>query len=59
MLTAARFPAPMAWTTVLGPVTASPPAKTPGRLVWPSSPAAMPPHRSFWMPVVVSTTSSL
>ena len=24
---------PIAWTTVLGPVTTSPPAKTPGRLV--------------------------
>ena len=59
MLTAACLPAPMALTTVWGPVTASPPAKTPGRLVLPDASVAMPPHLSLSMPVVVSTTASL
>ena len=44
LLTAAVLPAPMALTTVCGPVTASPPANTPGRLVLPFSSVAMPPH---------------
>ena len=33
MASAAAFPAAMASMTLLGPVTTSPPAKTPGRVV--------------------------
>ena len=43
MLLAPVLPAPMARMTVAAPVTASPPAKTPSREVWPFSSASMPP----------------
>jgi len=38
---AAVLPAPMARMTVAAPVTASPPANTPGREVWPVASSAM------------------
>ena len=50
---AAFLPAPMARITVAAPVTASPPAKTPGRVVAPFSSATRQPRRFVSSPAVV------
>ena len=59
MLLAPVLPAPMARMTVAEPVTASPPAKTPSRLVWPFSSASMPPLRVVLRFGVVERISGL
>ena len=50
MARAAARPAPMARITVAAPVTASPPAKTPGREVAPCASASIQPRRSVRSP---------
>ena len=59
MALAALRPAPIASITVAAPVTASPPAKTPSRLVRPSSSATMQPRRLVSKPLVVDFISGL
>ena len=59
MARAARRPAPMARITVAAPVTASPPAKTPARVVRPSASAVRHPRRSVSNPEVVAANSGL
>ena len=59
MALAAALPAPMALMTVAAPVTASPPAYTPSRLVLPSSPSVtMQPCLLVSRPGVVEGTST-
>ena len=53
MALAAVRPAPMARITVAAPVTASPPAKTPSRVVSPCASATMQPRRVVSSPAVV------
>ena len=60
MAFAAALPAPMALMTVAAPVTASPPAYTPSRLVLPSSPSVtMQPCLLVSKPGVVERISGL
>ena len=59
MAAAARRPAPIARMTVAAPVTASPPANTPSRVVAPSASATMQPRREVSRPAVVEAISGL
>ena len=56
---AAFLPAPIARITVAAPVTASPPANTPGLDVAPSSSATIPPNFCVSSPSVVDLISGL
>ena len=57
MARAASLPAPIARITVAAPVTASPPANTPGRLVAPDASMTKPPNDCVSKPSVVALIS--